>query len=239
MQWYDHTVQKLEPDRQYSHQELISELRQDNPQLRESSYHWAISGMLHSGSIVKIGYNEYRIPDGCERKPYKPIYSDTSSALLTQVSEEFPLVSFTVFETVLMNDFLNQFIAQNTIFLQVEKEYSIFVFRYLQGLGCTDLIYKPSKADYALYWKEDCIVVTDLISEAPVIESAPHEICLEKLLVDMFCDKLISTTYSKAEFPEVIQKAMANWLIEKPKMLRYARRRGKEEEFREILEEVF
>ena len=112
MQWYDHTVQKLEPDRQYSHQELISELRQDNPQLRESSYHWAISGMLHSGSIVKIGYNEYIIPDGCERKPYKPIYSDASSALLTKVSEKFPLVSFTVFETVLMNDFLNHLIAQ-------------------------------------------------------------------------------------------------------------------------------
>lgn len=57
--------------------------------------------------------------------------------------------------------------------------------------------------------------------------------------MDMFCDKLISTTYNKAEFPEVIQKTMANWLIEKPKMLRYARRRGKEEEFRKILEEVF
>lgn len=238
MHWYDYTILKLDPDRQYSHQELISELRQDNPKLSESSYHWAISGMLHSGSIVKIGYNEYTIPDGCERKPYKPVYSDISSALLTQVSEKFPLVSFTVFETALMNDFLNHLIAQNTIFLQVEKEYSIFVFRYLQSLGCTDLMYKPSKADYALYWKEDCIVVTDLISEAPVRESSPHEICLEKMLVDMFCDKLISSTYSKAEFPEVLQKAMTDWLIEKPKMLRYARRRGKEEEIRKILEEI-
>ena len=238
MHWYDYTILKLDPDRQYSHQELISELRQDNPKLSESSYHWAISGMLHSGSIVKIGYNEYTIPDGCERKPYKPVYSDISSALLTQVSEKFPLVSFTVFETALMNDFLNHLIAQNTIFLQVEKEYSIFVFRYLQSLGCTDLMYKPSKADYALYWKEDCIVVTDLISEAPVRESSPHEICLEKMLVDMFCDKLISSTYSKAEFPEVLQKAMTDWLIEKPKMLRYARRRGREEEIRKILEEI-
>ena len=99
-------------------------------------------------------------------------------------------------------------------------------------------MYKPSKADYALYWKEDCIVVTDLISEAPVRESSPHEICLEKMLVDMFCDKLIQSTYSKAEFPEVLQKAMTDWLIEKTKMLRYARRRGKEEEIRKILEEI-
>ena len=81
-------------------------------------------------------------------------------------------------------------------------------------------------------------MVTDLISEAPVRESAPHEVCLEKMLVDMFCDKLISTTYSKAEFPEALQKAMANWLVERPKFLRYARRRGREEELRKILENL-
>ena len=237
MQWYEHTVEKLEPDRQYSHQALISKLRQDNPELRESSYHWAISGMLQSGSIVKTGYNEYRIPDGREKKIYTPFYSELASALLAQVSEKFPLVSFTVFETVLMNDFLNHLVAQNTVFLQVEKEYSIFVFRYLQDLGYTDLMYKPSKADFSLYWKADCIVVTDLISEAPVRESSPHEICLEKLLVDMCCDKLISATYSQAEYPEVLREAMNGWHVERPKLLRYARRRGKEAEIRRILEE--
>ena len=238
MQWYDHTVEKLEPDRQYSHQALISELRQDNPELRESSFHWAISGMLRSGSIVKTGYNEYRIPDGREKKEYNPFYSDVSSVLLKQVSEKYPLVSFTVFETALMNDFLNHLVAQNTVFLQVEKEYSIFVFRYLQDLGYTGLMYKPSKADFSLYWKADCIVVTDLISEAPVRESSPHEICLEKLLVDMYCDKLILSTYSQAEYPEVLREAMNKWLVEKPKLLRYARRRGKGEEISRILEEI-
>ena len=238
MQWYERTVQKLEPDRQYSRQALVSELRQDNPQLRESSFHWAISGMLRSGSIIKTGYNEYQIPDGREKKPYRPLYSELAAALLTQISEKYPLVSFTVFETVLMNDFLNQLIAQNTVFLQVEKEFSIFVFRYLQDLGCTDLMYKPSKADYALYWKPDCIVVTDLISEAPINEGSSHDICLEKLLVDMYCDKLISTTYSQAEYQDVLQEAVHNWYVEKPKLLRYARRRGKEEEIKHILEGI-
>ena len=238
MQWYERTVQKLEPNQQYSRQALVSELRQDNPQLRESSFHWAISGMLHSGSIIKTGYNEYQIPDGREKKIYRPLYSEPASALLAQVSEKYPLVSFTVFETVLMNDFLNHLIAQNTVFLQVEKEYSIFVFRYLQDLGYTDLMYKPSKADYSLYWKPDCIVVTDLISEAPVNVLFPHEIYLEKLLVDMYCDKLISTTYSRAEYPDVLQEVMHNWHVEKPKLLRYARRRGKEKEIRRILEDM-
>ena len=71
MPWYEKTVQKLDADKQYSHYELISKLRQDNPELRESSYHWAINGMIQSGSIIKAGYNEYRIPDGQEKKKYR------------------------------------------------------------------------------------------------------------------------------------------------------------------------
>ena len=46
------------------------------------------------------------------------------------------------------------------------------------------------------------------------------------------------TGLDKAEFPEVLQKAMANWLVERPKFLRYARRRGREEELRKILENL-
>ena len=72
------------------------------------------------------------------------------------------------------------------------------------------LLYKPKKADYALYWEKDCIVVTDMISEAPLSASAPHEICLEKMLVDMYCDKLISSAYSKSEYASSKQERKKN-----------------------------
>jgi hypothetical protein len=111
------------------------------------------------------------------------------------------------------------------------------VFRFLQEIGYERLLYKPKKADYALYWEKDCIVVTDLISEAPLSVAAPHEICLEKMLVDMYCDKLISTTYSKSEYPQVLHQAMESYHMEIPKMMRYARRRGRENEIKHILEE--
>lgn len=47
---------------------------------------------------------------------------------MEKISKKFPYISFTVFETVLMNNFLNHLIAQNTIFLQVERESSIYIF---------------------------------------------------------------------------------------------------------------
>ena len=172
--------------------------------MSENSYHWAVCGMLKSGNLTKVALNIYVVQNEREKLAYRPAYSDLAAKLMTQISEKYPSAHFTVFETALMNDFLNHLVAQNTVFVRVEKDISVFDFRFLQELGYEHLLYKPKKADYALYWEKDCIVVTDMISEAPLSASAPQEICLEKMLVDMYCDKLISSAYSKSEYPEVL-----------------------------------
>ncbi len=157
------------------------------------------------------------------------MYSNTAKNLIKLISKKYPYVRFTVFETTLMDEFLNHLIAQNTIFIQVEKESSIFVFRFLQEQGHKDIMYKPGKKDFNLYWSRNCVIVTDLISEAPLRSNEPHSIMLEKMLVDMLADKLIATTYSKAEYSDVMEQAQSKYLLDKVRMLRYARRRNKQD----------
>lgn len=144
---------------------------------------------------------------------------------MNQIKEKYPYVTFTVFETVMMNDFSNNLIAQNTIFIQAEKE-----------KGYQNIMYKPGKNDFDLYWSRDEIVVTDIISEAPLRTDEPHKIMLEKMLVDMIADKLISTTYNKAEFPDVIEQVQSRYYLDKVRLLRYARRRNREKEMKQYLE---
>lgn len=233
MSWYDTTAEKLENNKVYSHAELVDKLSDTKPGLSGSGYHWAINSMVHDGLLVRDGRGEYKIPDVKGLKEYSPIYSDTAKKLTGLISETYPYVAFTVFETVLMNDFLNHLIAQNTIFIQAEKESSVYVFRLLQEKGYKNLMYKPGKKDFGLYWSRDCVIVTDLISEAPIRTDQPHSIMLEKVLVDMCADKLISTTFSKAELPDVFANAKNQYLIDKSRMMRYARRRNKEGEIKE------
>ena len=237
MQWYEPTYKKLEVGQRYSHQELIGLLKTDYPQMRDSSYHWAVCGMLKRGGLIKAARNVYMVPDGLEKQMYHPLYSELAIKLIKQISEKYPSIRFTVFETALLNEFLNHLVAQNTVFIQVEKDISVFVFRFLQENGYKHLLYKPKKTDYILYWEKDSIIVTDMISEAPLSASASHKICLEKMLVDMYCDKLISITYSKSEYPQVLLRAAETYRIESSKMMRYARRRGKADEIKHILEE--
>lgn len=230
MSWYECTAKTLELGKTFTREDLLSLLRSDHPDLSENSFQWAIGGMLKAGMLTRVGYNTYVCTNRNPQQAYSPDYSDQALAFMNQVAGQFPHVQFTVFESVLLNEFLNHLIAQNTIFLQVEKDAAIFVFRFLQDEGRRNILYKPSPKEFTLYWEKDCVVVTDLISEAPISADAPHSMCLEKLLVDLYCDKLISTIYSKAEYEDVITQAVAQYAIDRTKLLRYARRRNKEAE---------
>lgn len=156
---------------------------------------------------------------------------------MNDIQNKYPYVRFTFFETVLMNEFLNHLVANNTMFAQVEKESSIFIFRYLQEAGYQNVLYKPDVPDLELYWAKDSIIVTELISESPLRTDNPCEILLEKILVDILADKLIATTFSKAELPEVFEQAESRYNIDKIRMLRYARRRNRQDEVKKYMEE--
>ncbi len=191
---------------------------------------------MRDGKILRRGYDAYSISQGEKHREYRPLYSDETINLIDLISKKYPHVSFTVFETVLMNDFLNHLIAQNTIFVQVEKESSIYVFRYLQDEGYDNVLYKPRQEDMTLYWSKGSIIVTDMVSEAPLRAADPHVITLEKILVDMLADKLILASYSKAEYPDVIEQAESRFLLDKKRMLRYAKRRNRYKEICNYLE---
>lgn len=63
MQWYEGTSKKLEVGYRYSHQDLIRLLKSDYPQMSESSYHWAVCGMLKSEypEVLKQAMETYHI----------------------------------------------------------------------------------------------------------------------------------------------------------------------------------
>ena len=236
MQWYKEVLDCMDDKKIYGHKELIDELKMLKTGLSESTYHWAISGLVRDGSLTRLGYDSYSLSSGIPKNEYVPEYSDTAERLIRLISEKYPYVQFTVFETVLMNEFLNHLIAQNTVFIQAEKESSIYVFRFLQDQGIHNVMYKPSKNDFNLYWVKDSVVVTDLISEAPIRTSKPNYIMLEKMLVDMSADKLIAATFSKAELPDVYEQAQSRYLLDKVRMLRYARRRNRQDVILNYLE---
>ena len=235
MAWYTNTIGGINAGTAYSRRELKDLLKKELSGLSDNSCNWAIGKSVKDGLLVRNGYNSYSLAGSKGLYDYEPFYSDKALELIKVINDRFPMVRYTVFETLLMNDFLNHLIAQNTVFVQIEKDSSAFVFRYLRE-QFQNVMYKPDTDDLYLYWSKDAIIITYLVSEAPVRKTEPYKITLEKMLVDMIADKLICSTYSQAELPDVFDQAKDRYHLDQAKMLRYARRRNKEEEVRKYLE---
>ena len=146
--------------------------------------------------------------------------------------KELPKRCFVIFESVILNEFLNHQIAQNTIYVHVEKDVSSYIFDSLQEEFPGSVLYRPEKKDFAKYWTRDCVVILDLISQTPLSKESPHEITIEKMLVDIIAEKSVSAVFSPSEIPFVYENAMRSYQVDRRKMNRYAGRRGKASEIK-------
>ncbi len=223
----DYALVKLKDDRTYTRNDLIEIFRKDNKELNDSTFRWILYNMQLHNRLFRVGYDEYTISEQRILPEYRPLYTKDVLKVKSLLEEKYPELSFVMFESVALNEFLNHQIAQNTVYVQVEKDLSFYIFDFLkQELGGM-VLYKPNRTEFSKYWTRGCVVVLELISQAPLSSAQPHEITMEKLLVDIIADKSIEATYSPAELPEIFRIIRKNYKVDARKMNRYAGRRGK------------
>ena len=235
--WYDFAIDSLRHGQTYRRAEIISVLKKERDGLSENSYVWAVGNLVKNGLLNHDGRNRYSLAGGKKKTSYIPLYSEAARDIRDQVEMKYPLIGFTVFESVLLNEFLNHQIARNTIFIQAERDIGTFVFEFLRESTNRTVMYRPSQKEYSRYWQPDSVVVLDWTSEAPLDGRFPHDITIEKLLVDIFCDKTIRKTYSESEYASVVETAYDRYNIDTVRLLRYARRRNKEKEIKDFIPE--
>ena len=101
----------------------------DSLTLRQKEY-VTLYNLQRQQKIFRIGYDAYTILKPNHLPEYHPIYSDTASTISRKISDKYQDIDFVATESVLLNEFLNHQIAQNTVYVHIEKEisslYSIF-----------------------------------------------------------------------------------------------------------------
>ena len=147
-------------------------------------------------------------------------------------------MKFVVLECSLLNEFLNHQIAQNTIYLQVEKEVASLIYETIRNEYSRKVLLTPGKKEMELYWEPGCIIIINLVSQAPINNDNPHYVSLEKLLVDIVADKSIASSFSPSELPDIYEMAVKNYRLDRAKLKRYAGRRNKKEEVDSYLDDI-
>ena len=228
------TLRSLERGKIYPRKELISIMKNENSEMSDNSLIWMIGDLVKRGKLVHIGRDQYALSDR-KKDEYSPVYSQSAVDIKNHVAGKYPAIGFTVFESILLNEFLNHLIARNTIFIQTERDTSAFIFDFIRENIQANVLYKPSEKDYSRYWQPDMIVVLDWTSQAPLNLAAPHDITAEKMLVDIYCDKAIRMSYNDGEYQTIVEDMYERYNIDTVRLLRYAGRRNKADKIKAFL----
>lgn len=179
---------------------------------------------LKSGKIARAGRNKYFINYN-KLLNYDYSYSNKVQDISKEINQKYPNITFCIFELFQLNEFLNHQVAHNIIFISVEKNLETYVFELLKYLYPGKVFLNPTAQITEQYWTDDMIIIKKLISESPLTKDKSWSARIEKILVDIFCDKIIKKYINFDEYSKLYEDIFNNYIVDESSMFRYAQRR--------------
>jgi hypothetical protein len=222
---YYSIVGNLKPLEPFNRQQLYDVLIDAGNTLSYNSLSSVVAELMETGKIARVGRNRYVTIRG-KQAVYCPPVSECLALVIAAVSDEFPLVEFLAWDTLALNEFINHQIANGTILVEVEGMLEHAVFEHLRQKPEGTVLYKPSPQTLATYWEPDAVIIQKLTTQAPGDKTSSHLAGLEKLIVDLFANKLLGTLFSQGDLPSMLEQMFARYVIDESKLFRYAKRRN-------------
>ena len=217
-------------------QDFLGTILKFDPNYNTASFNRHFSKLLSSGFIENIGEDLYiKVTPDTARYLYTYM---TPSLELSEIeiflSTEFPLVDFIILETIQLNEFLNHQIALNTIIVMVERMLMEAVFERLK-VKFPSVLFAPKPEEYQRYGSNGTIIVDKLCSRYPKNLKQRHRYSLEKLIVDLFAEKVIKMMVSIGDYPEALDIAFKRYIVNETRLFNYAKSRYVDTEIRMMI----
>jgi hypothetical protein len=156
------------------------------------------------------------------------------------LKRQFPFLTFCFWDTSLLNEFMNHQPGKFYLLIEAEKGSIESVFYYLKEKKYSVFL-EPTEEIIDKYFPEDKepIIIKSLISEAPIQNvNGVNTVTIEKVLVDIFCDKIIFSAQQGSEMVNIFKSVFDKYTVNENRMLRYAERRRKKENLSVFLNSV-
>ncbi len=204
-------------------EDLVDYIKKSTDYEKDSSIRWVIHELVKSGDITKVDSKHYY--KGV-LKDYSPKVQTGKKKLLKKlISKKYPKLDIVIYETKIFNEWINHQISRNVIFVEVEKYYMQDVFTYLRNHITDKILLNPTTEDFYLYAEDNIIIVSSLVSRAPMNKES-YEIKVEKLIVDLFSNDLVSKLFSQSEYATIIDNLFRTYKVNIKTIYSYAKRRN-------------
>jgi len=207
--------------------EIMDIIRKDNEEISETDMKWKLFHYCKENGLQGIGAQQYA------KTSY--VYDYELGAVAEEISNklraQYPEIKLAVWESRILNEWLNLLIAKNTIFIETPKAYVETIYDALSEFDENIMVLvNPKTEEYFRYQRDDLIVLRTMVERAPI--SKNNHLTIEKLFVDLLCDKFLLELFDTYTVQELIRNASASYAVNEKKLLAYARRRGR---YNEIL----
>lgn len=203
-------------------EELENDIKYHYGYNKDSSVRWKIHELVTNKSITKISnthyYNGYL-------KTFKPSIESKELLVVKNILlDKYSNLEIVVFESSLLNEWINHQVSKNVIFVQAQKYYIENIFNYLKENTKTNVLFEPTKDDFYRYADNNTVIVTTMVTRSPR-NLKNYTIKLEKLIVDFFSNDLIKEFISQSEYDSLIETLFKKYKINTKTILSYAKRR--------------
>ncbi|MEX0719829.1 MAG: DUF6577 family protein [Balneolaceae bacterium] len=217
--------------------DITAFFRSFEPKLKKSTINWRVYHLVQKGILERIGRGTFKLG---QKKIFEPTIGKQERSIAELIQSRFPYADYCVWNTSVINQFMVHQPFRFVHMVEVDKEAASNVFNELKEEGCTAFL-KPGREIMNNYLRDakNPVIIKPLITEAPIqeIDHIPT-ITLEKLLVDLFADTVIFTTYQGKELSTIYQEAFNAYTVNVKKLLRYADRRKQRPKITYFLESL-
>jgi len=229
----DNTIEKkissyFQGHQTISKKDLVDCIRKDFPNLKESSINVYLSKLKKESILKNPTRGIYALKGNNE---FCPVIDAKLKRLFNKIKKDYPFIDFCVWNTIWLNDLMRHQPFKFYTIVELEKDVAQSVFYKLKNQG-KQVFLEPNAETFELYIhnSDDVIILKQLVSEAPLIETENIIIpSLEKLLVDMIIDTNLYAA-QQGELDFIYESAFDKFEINQGKMKRYAQRRNRERE---------
>jgi len=212
----------------FSRQELFDFYKQFEPELKETTFRWRIYYLKKKQIITVISKGHFTLS-------FKPVFKPNVDAgerkIFLKLEKQFPSLKLCIWSTKIINEFMLHIPGKFTTILQVEREAIEPVYSFLKEGNFRNVFIEPDEKEIEryIYETETAIVLLPIVSKSPTQKfKKVATITLEKLIVDLYCDKKLFAAFQGAEFVHIINNAYKRYSIDFTKLFHYAKRRGRE-----------
>ena len=208
----------------FTSKELFDFYRVHETDLNENTFRWRIYALKKEGLLSSVKRGVYVLD---HRKKYQPELSRSTKMQYNIINNRFPYIEMSVWQTSWLDGFMNHQIYNAFTIFEVDKDVVNAVYNVLKEKK-DNVFMNPTEKDVDNYiLSENAIIIRPLVNEAPLQDIGKFKVAkLEKILVDLFFDKILLTAYQGHEMKNIFKQAFNTYEINLTTLYRYARNRG-------------